>query len=74
MHALDGKVTYLTGLYPDTLVGDVKQMYWETGDAPPEDQQRLVYAGRQLEHGRTLMDYGVSAGCAVWVVKILRGC
>jgi Ubiquitin family len=40
----------------------------------PLEQQRLVYAGRQLEDGRTLSDYNIQNGSEVYLVLKLRGC
>ena len=45
----------------------------EIGEGTPPDQQRLVFAGQQLEDGRTLADYGIGADDVVQMVMRLRG-
>jgi ubiquitin C len=71
IRTLIGK-TVTIKVVPNASIWNLKTKVFEA-EGIPQDEQRMIYTGKQLEDDLTIRDYGVNDGDTVHLVLRLRG-
>lgn len=70
---LTGPVHSVVCTADDTIMSVKEQLEKKYEEGMPPNQQRLVYAGKNLDDDRTLADYNIVHNTTLHIVLRLRG-